>query len=191
MKCTKYFLLILIFLTRPALSQAVHWETYVGYGVLIFNEKNLDAGITVRDSIDYVKTSEYYKGALGGIRLGYTNLGLAVGLDFSTGRMQSDETSLAPLLWGVFASYKLPFLFRAYGVFIPPSLKELPFNKVVVSDSSGTTHCSESWGGKMGLSYLSIPFLSVNFEYQPVQIAGADCRAGWSHSFLAYLNLIF
>ena len=181
-------------------------EVYAGYGYTVLNEKHLNTQISIQEGIDYVKSSKYYSGNYAGLRLGYTNFGLAAGLDLSKGFLdrfiddQKDSSKDGQInslnsttMWGLFASYKLPLLFRIYGVFMPPNISSLNINKVTfLSDDGETTlECTDSWGLKAGLSYLSIPFFSINFEYQPLYISGEKCPTILAHGLIAYVNLIF
>ena len=183
-------------------------EPYVGYGVMVVNEKPLDIKeIKITESIDYVTSSKYYQGILGGLRLGYSNLGLSLGLDVTAGRLNHDKSTLATLFYGPYISYKLPLLFRIYGTLIVPKLLNLsglksfdnilsrmlifPKNK---DDLQEKITCDIAGGVKVGVSYLSIPFLSINFEYQPLRISGEDCGSNkgfWTQTLTAYLNLTF
>ena len=128
------------------------------------------------------------------MRLGYSSLGLAVGVDFTVGRWTSmykegfkdfrAKENITPILPGIFVSYKMPLLFRAYASLIPHSPVQF------IDEERASKYCKKSRGMKLGISYLSLPFISVNFEYMPLYIGGQDCGS-WSHTGTAYLNFIF
>ena len=77
----------------------------------------------------------------------------------------------------------MPLLFRAYASLIPQA-------SVQLRTKEGSQNCTRSRGAKLGLSYLSLPFLSVNFEYMPLYIGGSGCQF-WSHSGTVSANIIF
>ena len=141
-----------------------------------------------------IGNSSYYHGITPGMRLGYRSLNLAVGLDFSFGYWKSlkkegitnfrGQQNLIPLLPGLFVSYKLPILFRVYGALIPQA-------SVSVRTQNQSHSCNKSRAMKFGFSYLSLPFLSINFEWMPMFIGGTgDCRS-WSHTGSIYGNITF
>ncbi len=195
----KYFLILfLLTASLPSLAK-IHIEPYAGYGYTIISDKLLPEKINAKEtigkigsSLSYVIDGKKYSNIVGGIRLGYRSIGLAVGVDLSMGKWKSitGSETLTPMTAGVFASYNLPLLFRVYGVIIPK-----PFARVSATnkDNSKTPlSCNRSGGGKLGLSYLSIPFLSINFEYQSLFIDGdAKICGTWSHSGTVFLNFMF
>ena len=190
----KFFTACFLFLFSECLLAKLHFEPYAGYGVIFTSDRPLNIQEdSISDSLNSIKGIQFYHGFSGGARVGYTRLGLAAGLDVTLGRMAGQSNSLTPILYGVFASYKLPVLFRIYGVLIPGRIGSWPLSHIrVIPKHQGdgeTQHC-EVWGGKAGISYLSLPFISINFEYQPSWIpSGGACQEVWSHSLIAYINL--
>ena len=189
----KFLIICFFFLFSECLLAKFHFEPYAGYGITLTNDRPLNED-SIADSLDYVRGLQFYHGVLGGARVGYTRLGLATGLDITLGRMAGQSNSLTPILYGVFLSYKLPVLFRIYGVLIPGGqLGSWPLSHIRVIpqyQGDGQTQICEVWGGKAGINYLSLPFISINFEYQPSWIPASEaCQQIWSHSLIAYINL--
>ena len=169
----------------------LHLEPYGGYGITLTNADPFPvrSDSHLLDSLNYTRQGKLYHGISGGVRLGYTRLGLAGGVDFTADWLSGREEALVPVLAGLFVSYKLPLLFRVYGSFIPGGLDRLPLNRVHVTGRAGNANFScHSYGGKAGVSYMSLPFVSVNFEYRPLK-ASAPCGNQWFHSLIAYINL--
>ena len=185
----------------PLGSAKVHIEPYVGYSFTAIGTENFSRHLLEKQDINkkarQIKAElgkkKFYQGISPGMRLGYSSLGLSVGVDFTWGYWKSvfgenftsfkDRQTIISLLSGLFVSYKLPLLFRAYASLIPQA-------GVQIKTKEGSQGCNKSRGGKLGLSYLSLPFLSVNFEYLPLYIGGSDCRF-WSHTGTVSANIIF
>ena len=207
----KYFLTFFILtISFPSLA-GIHIEPYVGYGFTIISKDRVTKETlnNVGESFSYLKDGKKFNDLTAGLRLGYRSLGLALGVDFSAAKWESLTGSevLTPVTAGIFASYNLPLLFRIYGVLIP---KTFAWVSVGVKDKSKANeplviaevlkassqpipfHCKKSSGGKVGLSYLSIPFLSINFEYQSLYIDGDSKACGaWSNTGTVFLNFMF
>ena len=189
MKKVCVFCLLFLFSESPLAK--FHLEPYIGYGAT-FTGKPLNVSEdSISTSARNIQEGGLYYGVSGGARVGYSRLGLAFGLDLTFSQMTSSSHTLTPLLYGVFASYKLPLFFRIYGALIPGRLWQWPLSRIYTAprqQNADTTTC-EAWGGKVGISYLSLPFLSINFEYQPVYMSGPkNCQGILSHSAIAYLN---
>ena len=195
--CVKviYFSLGLFF--TPLSSAKIHIEPYVGFSLISTNSRPLieKTRKQTTEAINYLSEGRYYGGLTSGMRLGYSSLGLAVGMDITFGYWSSlykenftpfrNKEILIPTLPGLFVSYKLPLLLRAYAVLIPQALIQFKSQ-----EGDLKSWCNSSRGAKFGLSYLSLPFMSVNFEYLPLYINGKDCHT-WSHTGTAYINFIF
>ncbi|MCZ0933216.1 MAG: hypothetical protein OXJ52_08700 [Oligoflexia bacterium] len=193
---------IFIFFAYVPLGMAkIHIEPYVGYSFTSIGTTNLSRGLLEKGDIDK-KTQQViaefskrqlYQGISPGMRLGYSSIGLAVGVDLTWGYWKSlfaenwtsfrDRQTIISLLPGLFVSYKLPLLFRAYASLIPQA-------SVQLKTKEGDKSCKRSRGGKIGISYLSLPFLSVNFEYLPLYIGGSGCQF-WSHTGTVSANFTF
>ena len=184
-------------LIYPSLGWAkIHIEPYVGLSGTYTGSKPVKKD-TFEDhslAVDYLSEGRYYGGMNMGMRVGYSSLGLAVGLDFTVGRWTSlykenfvsfrNREIMTPILPGLFVSYKLPMLFRAYASLIPHAFVHF------TSQDGESRYCNQVRGAKFGLSYLSLPFLSVNFEYLPMHIGGQNCNS-WSHTGAVYANFTF
>ena len=198
----KFKFFIFIFLAYIPFSEAkIHIEPYVGYSFTALGTKNFSKDLLKRQAIDEktqlvlseLSEKRFYQGISPGMRLGYSSLGLAVGVDLTVGYWKSvfgefstsfgERQTVVPILPGLFVSYKLPLLFRAYASVIPQA-------RVQLKTKEGDQNCNYSRGGKLGISYLSLPFLSVNFEYQPLYIGGVACNF-WSHTGTVSANFTF
>lgn len=190
-------LLLLAGLIFSPLAQAkIHIEPYAGWSWTFTNSNPIkqDTVEGVTSTVKYLDGGRHYTGPSAGMRIGYSSLGLAVGVDFTVGRWTSfykegfkefrGKENITALLPGLFVSYKLPLLFRAYASLLPHSPVHF------TNEEGYSRSCKQSRGMKLGLSYLSLPFISVNFEYMPLYIGGQDCGS-WSHTGSAYVNFIF
>ena len=181
-----YLVFFCLMVPLPSLA-GFHLEPYAGLGVAFSGNPG-----DKENKVTWALKGDLYRRAAIGARAGYTKLGLAFGLDMS-GSYYSSLRTLKPenfftALPGVFVSYKLPLLFRAYGVLIPHGF----FIKQEQEIKSLKKSSTPIRGVKLGISYLSVPFLSINFEYQPLYLVAAKgSQGGWLHSGTAYLNLIF
>ncbi len=188
----RYFLIFFfLIISFPSLAK-IHIEPYAGYGFTIIskNPPSKEIVSNIGHSVDYFIDGKKYSNLTGGLRLGYRSIGLALGVDMSMSIWKSlkGSNTVTPITSGVFASYNLPLLFRAYGVLTPPL-----FNVVSIQNEDADTPllCKQASGVKLGLSYLSIPFLSINFEYQSLFIGGDESICGnWSHTGTVFLNFM-
>lgn len=187
-KVIKRLFIFLSLLFTPLSWAKIHIEPYAGWSFMYASSTSLaEETFDANSVIKMLSEGKYYAGPTAGMRLGYSSLGLAVGADFTFGKWESvlnEDSIKTPALPGLFISYKLPLLFRAYATLIPYTHVELN------SKTEDNLTCKESRGAKFGISYLSLPFISVNFEYMPLHINGANCSA-WAHAGAAYVNFIF
>ena len=199
-KALKATVIFIIFYT-PLIEAKIHIEPYVGYSFTAIGAENFSPSLLEKNNVDKktqeviaeLRKKQFYQGISTGMRLGYSTLGLAVGLDFTVGYWKSlfgedftsfrDRQTVIPVLPGLFVSYKLPLLLRAYASLIPQA-------NVILQTKEEDKNCSGSRAGKIGISYLSLPFLSVNFEYLPLYIGGGACQF-WSHTGTVSANFIF
>ena len=195
------FFVFLILLISPCSWAKFHIEPYLGYSFTIVNQEKFSLQAfrqkntleKIQGISDQVGTSSYYHGITPGMRLGYSALNLAVGLDLSFAYWSSfykkgienfsGKQDIIPVLPGLFASYKLPLLFRAYASLIPIGM-------VSIQTEDINKRCNKTQAFKVGLSYLSLPLLSINIEYLPMYINGSDCNS-WSHTATIYGNITF
>ena len=179
-------------LFAAAAGAGLHLEPYLGYGLTVTNPQPAGKADGAKNAVHYFLNSKYYHGPSAGARIGYKSFGLSVGLDAAVGSWQAlyDRESLTPFLAGLFVSYRLPMLFRIYAVFLPGLLAPTAFVNVAGPEADKLSSSCRAMGGKLGVSYFSMPFLSVNLEYMPLYIKGRNCLA-WSHTGTAYLNFLF
>ena len=198
----KSFLFFIACVFTPLSLAKIHIEPYAGYSFTStnsrpFQEEDLS---TTTKTLTYLREGRFYSGITSGMRIGYTSLGLAVGIDLTIGRWSSlykegfapffNKETITPYLPGLFVSYKLPLLFRAYATLIPHTLVQFDSTEFGEEEAEGPRSCKKSRGLKLGVSYISLPFISVNFEYMPLYINGAKCDT-WSHTGTVFLNFIF
>ena len=185
------FLLCLLILSFSSLIRAkIHIEPYAGLSATYTNSRPLVQ--KANEAVQFLREGRYYAGLTPGMRLGYSSLGLAVGMDMSVSYLRSLDKkpfkteapeALIFYLPGFFVSYQFPLLIRAYATLIPKALVQFKTGEKI-------SHCNQSRGAKLGVSYLSLPFLSVNFEYLPLYTGGENCLS-WSHTGTVYANFSF
>ena len=195
------FLAFCLFFSSLSFAK-IHIEPYFGYSFTVIGfedsskklyakQKNQIEGI--QKKLKAIGNTSYYHGITPGMRLGYRTLNLAVGLDFTFGYWKSlykkdftafrGQQNLFPVLPGLFVSYKLPISFRFYGSLIPQAF-------VLMKTQDESQSCNQSKAMKVGFSYLSLPFLSINLEWMPLFIGGRNCNF-WSHTGSIYGNITF
>ena len=189
---TAVFLFGLFSLTAgPSAFAGLHIEPYAGLSLTFTTKKVFTEA---KNNPPGSQQGRFYFGPTPGLRLGWSSLGLAVGLDVSAGYwmslMKEDfsdfrlKETLFPIFGGLFVSYKLPLLWRVYAVVIPP------LNNIQFTSETERKHCSQTTGAKFGFSYLSLPFVGINIEYSPMYIGGENCNS-LAHSAGAYINFVF
>ncbi len=178
----------------PILSGAkIHIEPYAGWSGTTINPSPLQKENVsgAESSLNYLNEGEYYTGPALGMRVGYSALGLAVGLDITSGywsalytkkKVSAQKKNIIPTLVGLFASYKLPIMLRAYFSLIPHS-------PLQIQTEEDFRSCI-SRGFKLGASWTSLPFVNVSLEYMPLFIKGNSCHS-WSHTGTVYVNAVF
>ena len=177
----RYFIILFFLLASGKVFSGFHLEPYVGLGVLF-------KGVPDETEVRELKDNLYSKAALGA-RVGYKKAGLAFGLDMSAGYHHplgsSNRKSFWTMLPGLFVSYKPPLLFRFYGVLIPHGFL-FGQNTTELEKTQPTLR-----GLKLGVSVFSVPFLSLNVEYEPLFSIQETGQWTWMHSGTAYLNSLF
>ncbi len=117
-----------------------------------------------------------------GIRLGWTTLGLGLGVDATVAGKYSYKngttTDYSPSHTGVFVSYTFPILIRGYATY---------FFSSKVSSSSPTSVSTTGNGTKLGVQYTGLPFIALGIEYYTmnyteVEISGSKMSASGSES---------
>ena len=188
------FLVFLCLVFAPLGWAKVHIEPYLGLSWTFNNSKPLKVDRDqMKETLRSFQGGRHYGGLNTGMRLGYSAMGLAVGGDFSIGRWFSlykddwtsflNKEALTLYAPGLFVSYKLPLLFRVYATLLPQT-----FVHVSESEEHRARYC-RAGGAKLGLSYFSLPFVSINFEYLPMYIGGGNCHS-WSHTGAVYVNFV-
>jgi len=188
-KCLLFFSL---FYSSLSLAK-IHIEPYFGYSFTAIGKENLSNKNETENLIEEIDqklellgSTGYYHGITPGMRLGYRALNLGLGLDFTFGYWRSfKKQEIFPVLPGLFISYKLPILFRVYGSVIPRA------TTILRTDQDSNKTYNRSQGIKLGFSYLSLPFLSINFEWMPLQIRNKEGSSYWSHTGSVYANITF
>lgn len=195
------FFIIPLFFSSLSFAK-IHIEPYFGYSFTVIGLEKFSKELYAKkesqleglqDKLTAIGNQSYYHGITPGMRLGYRSFNLAVGLDFTFGYWRSlykkglpgfkGSQNLFPVLPGLFVSYKLPILFRAYGSLMPQA-------SVLVQTQDQSQTCNQTRAMKFGFSYLSLPFLSINFEWMPMFIGGQNCQF-WSHTGSVYGNITF
>lgn len=214
------FVLFLLFIVGSfSASAKIHIEPYLGYSLTYFSSSDLTAkGVidqataklkqvatekiqtTIRQEKNQASllerlTKDFTQGATGGLRIGYRSLGLGLGVDLSVGQWFSSEHKILPVTGGFFASYNLPLLFRVYGTLLPQAylnFSEKPQQANAQKSNSYPLRCTSA-GLKVGASYLTIPFLSINIEYQGLKgyKSNNSLCAVSTHTATAFVNFIF
>ena len=216
-----FFVFAAIFLLTPQQSfGGLHLEPYVGGGLVwnpsVSNESAFSGDeASAETNKAWLTDARVFSRLSAGGRIGYSKLGLAVGLDVSGGYYHNGIQVQSPKEWfytfspGVFVSYKLPILFRVYGALIPHGFlfragAENACSNTEESDGKCSslpqnvkTNRPVARSFKAGVSYISLPFLSLNIEYQPLYFspgAGAPQEAKSEkgvlmHSIAAFLTV--
>ena len=99
------------------------------------------------------------KGPSYGGRLGYSNLGFQLGVDYLNSTLDLADTSdnLKASEWAGFIGFKFPILLRAYAGYIFSGTGEL-----------GNMDLSKGTGPKFGLGFTGLPFININLEYRKI-----------------------
>ena len=190
-------LCIFIILICPPLSLSkVHIEPYVGLNFTFVDPDSFIKEFSSKTAkvINHLREGKYYGGFIPGTRIGYSFNDFAVGGDFSVGRWISlykedfvpfySQETITAIMPGLFVSYKLPLFVRLYAVLIPKAPVQF------ANQRNGSRFCNKSKGAKIGISYISLPFVNVNFEYLPLHIYDKNCSS-WTHTGAIYANFIF
>ncbi|MBX3039535.1 MAG: porin [Bdellovibrionaceae bacterium] len=99
-------------------------------------------------------TSNDLAGTNLGLKLGYSSLGFAAGLDYMRGSLKQDSSP--SVTWtnqdlGVFAQFTFPILIKVSGTYF--------FSTEMEKSGKMTGN-----GTKVGIGYTGLPFLSINFD---------------------------
>lgn len=136
-------------------------------------------GFNISGSGDQGSTDYDYNGAQMGLRVGYQNLGLMVGLDYTrssfeleaksggvTSKTDADRNEI-----GVFAGYNFPILLRAWAAYYFTNTMEL--KSTGNPEYKGNTK-------ELGVGFTGLPFLSINLMYRMVNHDEVKSSSGTS-----------
>lgn len=147
-KASLLTLLLFLFTSLSVPARAdVLVEPYLGY----------HTGSWERGSAD-----ESMSGPTYGFRVGYQNMGLMLGIDYFSGMWKDSsdpKNDVTPTDLGLFVGYNFPVMLRLYGVFSPE-----PLNPTMKFKATGASSKYEGSSMKIGLGYMPMPKVSLNFE---------------------------
>jgi predicted porin len=109
-----------------------------------------------------------YNGSQLGMRVGYQQLGLMAGLDFTRSTFDQDQTvnnvavsnEMERNEWGLFVGYNFPIFIRAWAAYY------------FANTTKATTSNFEMSGNttELGVGFTALPFLSVNVMYRMINL---------------------
>ncbi|AUN98112.1 hypothetical protein DOM21_10705 [Bacteriovorax stolpii] len=152
-----------VFLSAQTASASLLIEPHIGYNL----SGSGDAG-----GVEYD-----YNGPQLGARIGWQNLGLMLGLDYTRSSYEQEaknsagtvKTDMTRNEIGVFAGYNFPILLRAWGAYY--------FSNTTKSDNSiNTKHKGNT--KELGVGFTGLPFLSLNLMYRMVNFDEYESSAG-------------
>jgi len=119
-------------------------------------------GINLNGSTQFGTTENDYKNSpvSMGARLGFTQLGFSVGLDYqitSGIEIKNDSNEYDAKEIAIFGGFDFPILVRAYAGYI-----------VSADFESSASKYDEGSGYKLGVGFTGLPFISLNVEYKVV-----------------------
>jgi predicted porin len=143
-------LILGLFLMVNAASAALLVEPHLGYNLASSGD------------------GDSYNGAQLGMRLGYQQLGLMAGLDFTRSTFDQDQTvnnatvsnQMERNEWGVFVGYNFPIFLRAWATYY-------------FSNTTKATNSNFEMSGnttEMGVGFTALPFLSLNVIYRMINL---------------------
>lgn len=132
-------------------------------------------GVTALGTGTNSATEYSYNGTQYGMKLGYQELGIMVGVDYNlssytwerktTSTTNNDKFDRTEI--GAFAGYNFPILVRAWaGYYFSHTAKD--------QESAGATGNGQKYEGsatELGLGYTGLPFLSLNVVYRMISIS--------------------
>lgn len=210
-----YFIFLFLLLLPQKSISGFYLEPYLGVGALIresgpVNLKNVGPNEKVERTSWPVIGDFYMRATLGG-KVGWSELGLAFGLDLSGsyynnmvifGGIREKFWTVLP---GAFLSYQFPVFFRLYGALIPYGFVLSAMEDKDCLSSHILHLCSPLPQDikkekpvirslKLGVGYTGLPFFNLNLEYQPFYLiaTGNTKRKGfWTHGITAYVSYVF
>ncbi|MDZ4662222.1 MAG: hypothetical protein SGJ18_11455 [Pseudomonadota bacterium] len=159
------FLVLLSFsgiLLAASVSQAVYIDPYFGF--LVASTVSTEVPSTPSTSEGDISGSGI------GLRLGWSFVGLAVGVDYqmtsttekqTAGSAVGQETKSKVTNLGIFADYELPILpLRVYGAYI--------LDSTIDPETAGSADTKGS-GIKIGAGFTGLPFVAINLDYSTLK----------------------
>lgn len=124
-------------------------------------------GFNLHGSGESGSTDYSYNGAQLGARIGYQNLGLMAGMDFTHSGFELESktngskstTDMTRNELGVFVGYNFPVLIRAWGAYY--------FTNTMKADNTTETKYKGNTK-ELGVGFTGLPFLSINLMYRMV-----------------------
>lgn len=152
-----------VFISAQTASAALLLEPHIGYNL----SGSGDAG-----GLEYD-----YNGPQLGARVGWQNLGLMLGLDYTRSSFElesksssgTSKTDMKRNEIGVFAGYNFPILLRAWGAYY--------FTNTMKADNSTSTKYKGNTK-ELGVGFTGLPFLSINLMYRMVNHDEFESTAG-------------
>ncbi len=123
-------------------------------------------GYNISGTGDQGSTEYDYNGAQYGLRVGYQNLGVMVGFDYTKSSAELETKTAAATTkddvsrneFGIFAGYNAPILLRAWAAYY--------FSNTMEFDRTGTEYKGNT--KELGVGFTGLPFLSLNLMYRIV-----------------------
>jgi hypothetical protein len=149
----QFFLLVILVTFISRANAGLLIEPVVGYNL----------GASIDTDIDGVGEVDGGTGVSYGGRLGYTNLGLQLGVDYLKSTLSMDDDFVDEDVnfteMAAFVGFKFPVLLRVYAgyIFSSNADTEVAGSKIEYSEGSGT---------KVGIGFTGLPFVNINVEYR-------------------------
>lgn len=132
-----------------------YFEPYIGYENGKIKSSSLDKDIN---------------GVTLGGKLGFSNLGLALGVDYMKGNLQiqsSPKVDFDTADLGGFVQYTFPVLLKVSGSYFLSSKAEFEDGTKIKGD-----------GYKLGIGFTGLPFISINFDMITINYDKYDSGSG-------------
>ncbi|MCP4913612.1 MAG: outer membrane beta-barrel protein [Oligoflexia bacterium] len=174
MKTTRKLLLLLLLLPQLAWA-GIHVEPYLGYGMTKLEQELQGASYKVAGTNEEKGSFIEFGG-----RLGYSMLGLSLGLDynFTPSAYSLDRELPLPEVteaydytssnFGVFVGYELPIMFRFYGSYYLSSNLKIDSDTYTGDGQDNTGDEFKGKGYNLGVGFTGLPFVSINLEYRSI-----------------------
>lgn len=138
-------------------------------------------GVLVNSTFEAGSDKGDVSGSQVGARLGWTKMGLSIGLDgrrtsSTSASNDSGDLELTATQAGFFVGYEFPILFRVWANYI--------FSSNASNDDNSDEKYTEGTGYTVGLGYKIFPFVSLNLElfstqYDKFEFNGGEADADY------------